>query len=481
MGDVEDEQPRDDFEVEITDLDEPGQTGAGSNAPSSSKLLRLALKPQFLLRQRKLQLLITTSVVVMAILVIVGSVIGVRNLVPGGSAGALPTPATSSEAHNDLFYFQLNPPWGHLSIDGHVVVRVPTVSTDPPLSLPPGQHKLLWQAAPFHAVSCILVVPVISNPSTCNHSQFTPGNTNQLVSIVELRISTDLLPDAQRTALLEATQAVLDQEQHSGTVLPGEAYAVPSEISNAGHNACRLEKQVVLCFTAAKQPLRATLRFQLDTDTSYGAPCADKQTCSLNGFDCRLFCSLTDEQWPNSPPIVPTGSAWNAIVVVQSFWQYTTLAGQVVAPQEEDTFVGGIGNEHFVPLDITWNGTVWHASFSASSPQGLFTSPVCDSALADAGSLLNSVVLNNGQIETSFQSAYGSDLGAGCLIKVTQQQSPFVTPTPTSSPPLTAYLLHRFGVLVAANAQAHHLWPFLPAADANEQHVVQQLMPLLRQ
>jgi hypothetical protein len=481
MGDVEDEQPRDDFEVEITDLDEPGQTGAGSKANASPKPFILRLKPQFLLHHRKLQLLITTSVVVMAILVIVGSVIGVRNLVPGGSAGALPTPATSSGPHNDLFYFQLNPPWGHLSIDGHAVVRAPTVSTDPPLSLPSGQHKLLWQAAPFHSVSCILVVPVISNPSTCNHSQFTAGNTNQLVSIVELRVSTDLLPDAQRTALLEATRATIDKEQHSETVLPGEAYAVPSEISNAGHDVCGLEKQVVLCFTNAKQPLRATLRFQLDTDTSYGAPCADITMCSLNGFDCRLFCSLTDGQWPDSPPIVPAGSAWNAVVVVQSFWQYTTLTGRVVAPQEEDHFVGGVENEHFIPLDITWNGRAWHVSFSASSPQGSFTLPICDAALADAGSLLNSVVLNNEQIETSLQSAYGSDLAAGCLVKVTQQQYPFVTPTPTSSPPLTAYLLHRFGVLVAANAQAHHLWPFLPVADVNEQHVVQQLMPLLRQ
>src|SRR5258707_6371767 len=100
MGDVENEQPRDDFEVEITDLDEPGQTGAGSKAVPSSKLLHLALKPQFLLHHRKLQLLITTSVVVMAILIIVGSVMGVRNLVPGGSASALPTPATSSGPHN---------------------------------------------------------------------------------------------------------------------------------------------------------------------------------------------------------------------------------------------------------------------------------------------------------------------------------------------------------------------------------------------
>src|SRR5205823_6116488 len=150
-------------------------------------------------------------------------------------------------------------------------------------------HKLLWQAAPFQPVSCVLVVPVSSNPSTCNHSQFTPENTNQLVSIVELRVSTDLLPNIQRTALLEATQAALDQEQHSETVLPGEAYAVPSKISGAGQNACRLAKQIVACYSMAKQQLRATLRFELDTDTLYGAPCSNGQACSYGGFDCRLF------------------------------------------------------------------------------------------------------------------------------------------------------------------------------------------------
>ncbi len=100
--------------------------------------------------------------------------------------------------------------------------------------------------------------------------------------------------------------------------------------------------------------------------------------------------------------------------------------------------------------------------------------------MADAENLVNNLATNNEQIETSFQLAYVENLAAGCLIEVTQQQSPFVTPTPTSSPPLTAYLLHRFGVLVAADAQAHHLWPFLPPADVNEQRVVQQLMPLLR-
>jgi hypothetical protein len=481
MRDVENDQPQDDFEIEITDLDAQDQTTAGNKVNSNLKPFIQPFNYQFLLRHRRLQLLITSGIVALAILVILGSTTSIRTLLSGGTSSPLPTAAISSRPLNDLFYFQLNPPWGHLSIDGHTVGRVPTDSTDSPLSLPPGQHKLLWQAAPFHPVSCIVVVPIIANPSTCNHSQFTPDNTNQLISLIELRVSTDLLPDTQRTALLAATQATLDQEQHSEAVLPGEAYAVPSESSGAGHNACRLEKQVVLCYTTAKQQLRATLRFQLDTDTSYGAPCSDGQTCSYNGFDCRLFCSLTDAQWPNSPPLALSNSAWDVFVPVHSFWKYTTLTGQVVLENEADNFVRGIANEHMVALEVTWNGLTWRVSVLPAYSQGFFFVPICDSALGDAQNLVNDVIINKVQISTSYQFAYGNDPSAGCLIEVAQVQNQFVTPTPTSSPPVMAYLLHRFGILVAANAQAHHLWPFLPVADANEQHIVQQLIPLLGQ
>src|SRR6185312_4250338 len=169
-----------------------------------------------------------------------------------------------------------------------------------------------------------------------------------------------LLPAGQRAALLTATQAALDKEQHSETVLPGEAYAVPSQISALGNNACRLKNQVVLCFTTAKQTLQATLRFQLDADTSYNGSCADINACSLNEFDCRFFCSVSDSQWPDSPLMIPSDSAWDAVVPVHFVWQYTTLAGQVLAENEADNFVGGTENEYLVSLRVEWDGTAWH-------------------------------------------------------------------------------------------------------------------------
>jgi len=50
------------------------------------------------------------------------------------------------------------------------------------------------------------------------------------------------------------------------------------------------------------------------------------------------------------------------------------------------------------------------------------------------------------------------------------------TPTPTPTASTVAYVIQRFGVLLAVNALAHRLWPFLPVADAYTQHIAQQLI-----
>src|SRR5690242_17735747 len=42
-----------------------------------------------------------------------------------------------------------------------------------------------------------------------------------------------------------------------------------------------------------------------------------------------------------------------------------------------------------------------------------------------------------------------------------------------SFPPI--FLLHRFGIILAANDAAHHYFPFLPLASAYERQLAQQL------
>src|SRR5216684_6308835 len=75
MGDVESEQSQDDFEIETADIDELGA------AANSSKPSRSSQQPRFPPRQRRLQLNITASIVVLAILLILGSTAPVRELV----------------------------------------------------------------------------------------------------------------------------------------------------------------------------------------------------------------------------------------------------------------------------------------------------------------------------------------------------------------------------------------------------------------
>jgi hypothetical protein len=89
---------------------------------------------------------------------------------------------------------------------------------------------------------------------------------------------------------------------------------------------------------------------------------------------------------------------------------------------------------------------------------------------------MQSAALNNSgmQIQTQYPSVARADLGAGCLVTITQQpaSSSSLTPPPSSQ---VAYCLHRFGVLLAVNNLAHRLWPFLPVANAYEKRLAQQL------
>jgi hypothetical protein len=82
-----------------------------------------------------------------------------------------------------------------------------------------------------------------------------------------------------------------------------------------------------------------------------------------------------------------------------------------------------------------------------------------------------------GQVESLFWPQYtsGKNAAVGCLGAASQ--TPNNPTTPVTINASSAYCLYRFGVLLAANAQAHRYWPNMPVIDAYEQGIVQQLMP----
>ena len=114
------EQPADDQDIEIVSLpDRPGDTQF--IAPVSSPA-RPSLAPRFTPRQRRLQLIVTISVIMLALEI-------------------------------NLFYIQLEPAWGKVAIDRHTLAHVPMTGTGP-LRLSPGHYTLQWIAAPFVTQRC---------------------------------------------------------------------------------------------------------------------------------------------------------------------------------------------------------------------------------------------------------------------------------------------------------------------------------------
>jgi hypothetical protein len=467
MEEVESEhsQHQDDFEIEISDMDEL------EVADKSSKSLRQSPSPRFSPRRPRLQLIMTAGIVVLAIILILGSTAPVRELISKTLVGPTPTPLPTLGPGADLFYVEANPQWGQLSIDGHVLSHLPDIGLEPPLRLSRGKHTLVWRAEPFPVQRCTLTVPANYNTDTCRFSRTIVVDAAPLASIVMFSVSLNMLANTERVSLLEVIQAALDSKQYYETVLPGEHYALSEAAAGSGQSPCRLTPQGVACYAIATQPLKATLRFELDTDTSPNAPCSISQPCNFNGQDCRLLCES---------PVASDSSGWNVIAMVRFLWQYATLDGQIIAHDQADTFLTdtflkGMANDHFVSVTITWNNSIWHASALFPDPQVFFGDPICDSAMQDAQILGNTFVINNVEIQTQSQGVSGENLAAGCLVVITPTQVQNLKPTPSTAPPLAAYCLHRFGVLLAANDLAHRLWPYLPLADVYEQHLAQQL------
>ena len=86
---------------------------------------------------------------------------------------------------------------------------------------------------------------------------------------------------------------------------------------------------------------------------------------------------------------------------------------------------------------------------------------MCQAASGDMYTLVfASIPLNAGP-----QLIPGPTPASGCLLKIPLPLDQSGAVTPSTEPPTVAYVIQRFGVLLAVNDTAHRLWPFLPVAD----------------
>jgi hypothetical protein len=479
MGEVESEQSQNDSGIEISNIDEPDV------ADNSSKPVRPSPSPLSSPRQRKLQLTITAAIVILTVILILATTAPVRELVRGAFIHPAPTPTPTLFLGVDLFYIQGTPPWGHFSIDGHSIARLPRISIDPPFRLSRGQHILVWSAEPFQAQSCTVSIPARYGTDTCFYNKTAPANSELAAWVITFSESLATLSGDLRFALIQAAQAALDAQPLTDIVQPGELYALPQQ-----NSACKLAPVEPQCYATAKQSLKATLSLRLDTDATLDVLCiSNDSSCTFLNQNCLLFCT-------GSVLTSPASQEWNVIAPVRSLWKFATLDGRILVRDVldnsfGDSITGQTNDEALVQLTVTWENLEWHVAVPSSAgvqntvfvplnanvQNTVFLNPTCGSTQDEVGPL-EPPADANGPVYLQWQFVSGTLPAAGCLAVGTPHQSAGITPTPTHSPPLVAYCLHRFGVLLAANDVAYRSWQ-LPLADAYEQQMAQQLAALM--
>ena len=461
MKDAESEQSQDDLDSEVTDLDEPNASVPGSE--SSHAVLRPRFSPR-----RRWQLALTAALVILTALVILATTAPARNLVVGVFIRPTPSPTPTLVPGVDLFYVQGSPSWGQLSIDGHLVAHLPIIQSEPPLRLSRGHHVLAWQAEPFLTQRCTVSVPP-RYADSCTLNETANLGSGLLAWVIRFSVALDLLPNEQRVALVQVAQAAIDAQHLTDTVRPGERYVLAPQ-----DPACKSASGEPLCYAVARQPLKAMLSWQLDTNAALGDPCANPKPgsgCIIQGQNCHLFCT-------GSTAVSSAGREWDVVAPVRARWAFATLDGRVLehgVPDSSlsDAATGAAVDEALMPLRITWDGLAWHVETDIDMQSSGYSNPVCTAAQFEVQSLEPPADASGEPVYLQWQFASSSVPAAGCLAEGIPQSLAGMTPTPTHAPPFLATCLHRFGVLLAVNDAAQRAWG-LPRADAYEQGLARQ-------
>ncbi len=449
----------DDSDEQIISLD---------NEPSAQE--RVQARPLFAkrltLRQRKVawRLSIALCFLLLIVLVVPGGLAGVGNATAHLYNTIVPPPTPTIAPGLDSFYFDVNIPWTQVSIDGQNI-HIPSISSGAPIRLAPGKHLVRWQAAPFQAQSCSITVPVrfyLNDTCVLATDELDSFPHPFHAQLLVLHESMSTLSVDQQNVLMDAIQRALDRQDTSTMVQQGEMYFGPK----GG--------------TSAYQPLRATLRFQLDTGVASASLSVGKirsngtQIYTINAQDCQILCSLPWQLRP--PPARSQVPTWWAFAFAFPHWDYFTLDGQAMSLDQPIDAGGAAANSHTILLGLFWYASSWHIQvffkqdiapfiFSGQTPLSSGAPIYDDPACAAAQDLLSDVSGNFTQVR------YIADTNPanGCLA---------IAKWIGSTPEPDLWYIEHFGTLYTANAAARQATPDFPPADAYDHHLAQQLSVL---
>lgn len=351
-----------------------------------------------------------------------------------GAVTATPTATPTLAAGGDTIVFVDGTPWGVLTIDGRPITTLP----DPwqPMTLSRGHHHLAYVAPPFPALTCTVSVPAASGdtcPLTSLSGIYTaPANPDAApgtplptypsgVRYIDLQSAPSHLSTHLFNALVTATQQALNAFTSSATIEPGDHYATA-----AG---------TVAVATAA---FPVTLSFQL-----VPAP----QT--PQNIPCNPFCVGAG----GTPSLV---SGLHLTVYPVMRWQYTPPGSAPISSQQ------GPSAGSNVDISVNWSNNAWQVAVSPTMPNS--------AALEDALLLYPSSAATPG-------GSYGT-VGAALASPAAQGSATLVFGGSIDQAHAGIVLYHN-GVVLAANAAAHQIFPTMALASPREAALAAQLATAL--
>lgn len=459
----------DPFEVEISALSADEGAEPEERQPPGRLASQASLSPRARARRGAL----VASAFLVLLVVILGSLPNVRSQVVDAVQRLIPTPTPTLAPGADRFYIATDVPWSKVALDGRPIA-LPRIGMDAPLRLARGRHMLTWTAAPFQPQQCSLDVPYTTATSCRLIDEARRGTAKPAFAVIGLPESLDTLPAVQQRALLQAAQTALSD--FSDIIQPGEPYLIDSSGNVFGNGI-------------ARQPLRATLQLQLDTEIptvtcSLNLRSELTSSCVISGQNCARFCAVP-WQARQAATTAADRLEWLAFAVIYPpLWNYATEDGATITQNQPVCSCGAASRESPVLLHMAWDGSSWHVQplFGPNQGPSIVVNGVqaantaVDIQVADDPACLAAEDIFPEERQTYAQLRFisGPNPAAGCLLEAT-----LVTPegTPTAAAPVEEYLM-RFGEFVAVNNLAHQRNPQWPQANAYEQQLARQLAAL---
>jgi hypothetical protein len=450
--------PDDDLEIELGDLD--GRDGGQSQAILTGEVSRQDGSWRVHLRGHGW---LPYGGVILLLLVLL---LGVAPSRRDGTALAItvgPGARLARAGMPGAIYIEPGVPWARLSVDGYPLPDIPRYGGAVALYLTRGTHQLEWRALPFAMVTCTLSHP--DGPGdTCQRFEVVDGSTPGVMStIASFQPSLTLLPTRLRGELVAAIQRALDAQTATATVAPGERY-----VDGDGSLPLALWAREPVATT----PLVATLRLRLVSDLDGAQTCHIEvsESCVQFGQDCRFLCTS---------PAKGNRDAWQVVAIVRGLWTFATPSGRNVVADAPD---GLAGAGTAVSLHLKWTGGAWRVALSyfqttlpgpgQSPPAQLSGFPGCTWLQTELVAQAFATASPGSDQALTWRIASAPPGATGCLAIGIGATNASASGGATLG---GAYLLQRFGVILAANDLAHQRWPFLPVASADARHLAASL------